>query len=126
MEFILNILNKKIYRGFNGSAGEIGHTALIHSGLPCSCGRSGCWETYASVTALVNQTKIAMHKHPESLMNTLAKERGVHMGRPKYILPNNFEDVVKKYRNKEITNMQAIDILKMNRGTFFKYAKEYK
>lgn len=56
----------------------------------------------------------------------LAKERGVHMGRPKYILPNNFEDVVKKYRNKEITNMQAIDILKMNRGTFFKYAKEYK
>lgn len=56
----------------------------------------------------------------------LAKERGVHMGRPKYILPNNFEDVVKKYRNKEITNMQAIDILKMNRGTFFKYAKKYK
>lgn len=56
----------------------------------------------------------------------LAKERGVHMGRPKYILPNNFEDVVKKYRNKEITNTQAIDILKMNRGTFFKYAKEYK
>ena len=75
------ILNKKIYRGFNGASGEIGHTALIHGGLPCSCGRCGCWETYASVTALVNQTKVAMHKHPESLMNTVAKERGVINGR---------------------------------------------
>lgn len=56
----------------------------------------------------------------------LAKERGVHMGRPKYILPDNFEDVVGKYHRKEITNIEAIDILKMNRGTFFKYAKMYK
>ena len=56
----------------------------------------------------------------------LAKERGVHMGRPKYILPDNFEDVVGKYHRKEITNVEAIGILKMNRGTFFKYAKMYK
>ena len=56
----------------------------------------------------------------------LAKERGVHMGRPKYILPDNFEDVVGKYHRKEITNIEAIGILKMNRGTFFKYAKMYK
>lgn len=75
------ILNKKIYRGFNGAAGEIGHTMLVHGGLPCSCGRSGCWETYASVTALINQTKVAMHKHPESLMNALVKERGTVNGR---------------------------------------------
>ncbi len=56
----------------------------------------------------------------------LAKERGVHMGRPKYILPDNFEDVVGKYHRKEITNIEAISMLKMNRGTFFKYAKMYK
>ena len=53
----------------------------------------------------------------------LAKERGVHMGRPKYVLPDNFNEVVKRYKNKEITNVEAIKILKMNRGTFFKYVK---
>lgn len=53
----------------------------------------------------------------------LAKERGVHMGRPKYVLPDNFNEVVKRYKNKEITNVEAIKILNMNRGTFFKYVK---
>lgn len=56
----------------------------------------------------------------------LAKERGVHMGRPKYVLPENFEEVVEKYKTKEITPNEAIKILNMNRGTFFKYAKMYK
>lgn len=56
----------------------------------------------------------------------LAKERGVHMGRPKYILPSNFKEVVNRYYNKEITNNEAIKILNMARGTFFKYAKMYK
>lgn len=56
----------------------------------------------------------------------LAKERGVHMGRPKYNLPSNFKDVIDKYRAKEINHKEAIAILNMNRGTFFKYAKIYK
>ena len=53
----------------------------------------------------------------------IAKQNGVHLGRPKYKLPNNFEDVVKKYHNKEITNVEAAKKLKMSRGTFLKYAK---
>lgn len=56
----------------------------------------------------------------------LAKERGVHMGRPKYTLPSNFKEVVTRYYSKEITHTTALEILKMNRGTFFKYAKMYK
>lgn len=56
----------------------------------------------------------------------IAKQNGVHLGRPKYKLPNNFEDVVKKYHNKEITNVEAAKKLKMSRGTFLKYAKECK
>jgi DNA invertase Pin-like site-specific DNA recombinase len=56
----------------------------------------------------------------------LAKERGVHMGRPKYILPSNFKEVVMRYYSKEITHVDALKILKMNKGTFFKYAKMYK
>ena len=56
----------------------------------------------------------------------IAKQNGVHLGRPKYKLPKNFEDVVKKYHNKEITNVEAAKKLKMSRGTFLKYAKLYK
>lgn len=56
----------------------------------------------------------------------IAKQNGVHLGRPKYKLPNNFEDIVKKYHNKEITNVEAAKKLKMSRGTFLKYAKLYK
>lgn len=68
------IINNKIYRGFNGAGAELGHITLVHNGLPCSCGKKGCWEAYASVTALISQTKAAMSKYPESLMNTLAKD----------------------------------------------------
>lgn len=56
----------------------------------------------------------------------IAKEKGIHMGRPPYKLPNNFDDIVKKYYNKEITNYEAANVLKMSRGTFLKYAKLYK
>lgn len=56
----------------------------------------------------------------------IAKMKGIHMGRPKYVLPHNFEEIAKMYYRKEITNVQAAKILKMSRGTFFKYAKQYK
>lgn len=75
------IIDNKIFRGFNGAGAELGHFTLMHGGLPCSCGKNGCWEAYASITALINQTKIAMNKYPESLMNTLAKEAGHVSGR---------------------------------------------
>lgn len=53
----------------------------------------------------------------------IAKEKGIHLGRPKYKLPDNFKEIIKQYKNKEITNEEAINILNMNRSTFFKYAK---
>lgn len=51
-----------------------------------------------------------------------ARERGVHLGRPKYVLPDNFDHIAKKYRNNEITNIEAAAILNMNRSTFLKYS----
>ena len=63
------IINGKIYNGFNGAGGEIGHTTLIKDGIKCSCGRKGCWEKYASATALVAQTKVAIKNNPESIMS---------------------------------------------------------
>ena len=75
------VLGGKLFRGFNGAASEAGHMTLIMDGEPCNCGKRGCWEAYASVTALIRQTKAAMEAHPESLMNKDAEERGKISGR---------------------------------------------
>lgn len=66
------IVDDKIYSGCNGVAGEIGHTLLIKNGNLCTCGRHGCFETYASAVALKRQTAQAMRDNPDSLMWTLA------------------------------------------------------
>jgi len=78
------IINKKIYRGFNGAAGELGHTTLVHNGEPCTCGNNGCWEAYASVTALIRQTKEKMAECPDSLMHKLAEKEGKVSGRTSF------------------------------------------
>ncbi len=75
------IIDGKIYKGFNGAGGELGHFILIKDGLQCTCGLKGCWEQYASVTALISQTKAAMEKNPDSLMVKIAEEKGVVNGR---------------------------------------------
>lgn len=69
------ILGGKLLTGVNGAAGEIGHMAIEADGIPCPCGRSGCFEQYASATALVRQTREAMEQDREKtgLLWTLAE-----------------------------------------------------
>ena len=62
------IINKKIYDGTDSKGAELGHTTLILGGNKCSCGRSGCVETYCSATALIKQTKNEMLNNKESKM----------------------------------------------------------
>lgn len=75
------ILDGKVFSGFNFSGAELGHTVIVANGEPCTCGRNGCWEAYASATALINQTRRAMEAHPESKMwqiaDTLDKVNGL-------------------------------------------------
>ena len=75
------IFDGKIWSGFNGAGAEIGHQTLVFGGEPCTCGRRGCLEAYASVTALIRQTKEAMAAHPESMMNEWAEKKGKISGR---------------------------------------------
>ncbi len=51
------VIGGKLYLGSNGVAGELGHVVTHHGGEKCSCGRLGCWEAYASVTALKRMTE---------------------------------------------------------------------
>ena len=62
------IMNGKMLVGHNFAGGELGHSLLIYDGEPCSCGRKGCWEAYASATALIRQTKRKMQERPDSIM----------------------------------------------------------
>lgn len=66
------IIDGKIYGGFNFSGAEVGHIVIEQDGEPCTCGRNGCWEAYASATALVRQTKKAMQENPDSQMWKIA------------------------------------------------------
>lgn len=68
------IINGKIVAGVNNAGGECGHSVIVVDGEPCTCGRKGCWEAYASATALINQTKAAMEQYPDSVMHELVKE----------------------------------------------------
>ena len=62
------IIDGRLYSGHNFAGGELGHTVIEFDGRPCTCGRKGCWEAYASATGLVNITKDEMKKCPDSLM----------------------------------------------------------
>lgn len=62
------VLDSKIFTGFNHAGGELGHATLIAGGRPCTCGRKGCFEAYASATALIAFTKEAMEANPDSKM----------------------------------------------------------
>lgn len=62
------IIGGKIFAGSNYAGAELGHTVICIDGEMCTCGRQGCWEAYASATALIRQTKQAMIKYPESKM----------------------------------------------------------
>lgn len=48
------ILNGELFRGSNYAGSEIGHMSICYNGIPCRCGGYGCWEKYASATAMIN------------------------------------------------------------------------
>jgi predicted NBD/HSP70 family sugar kinase len=43
----------RLLRGAEGFAGEVGHMAIAADGHLCACGRRGCWETVAGLSALL-------------------------------------------------------------------------
>ena len=73
------ILGGKLRGGLASS--EAGHMVIQQGGEQCNCGRRGCWERYASATALIQQTRAAMEAHPESRLYQAAEALGTVDGR---------------------------------------------
>lgn len=70
------IINNSMLTGSNFAGGELGHTVIEMDGEPCSCGRNGCWEAYASATGLIRQTKRKMEACPDSKMWEISQNNG--------------------------------------------------
>lgn len=60
------VINGQIYRGNLYGSGQIGHTIVNPDGAMCDCGRYGCLETVASLTALKKQARIWLKNYPAS------------------------------------------------------------
>ncbi|MFN2531021.1 MAG: ROK family protein [Pyrinomonadaceae bacterium] len=67
------ILNGKLWRGTDGSAGEVGHTTVDpFGGQKCKCGNTGCLEMFASATAIVRMAREELPQYPDSSLVGLA------------------------------------------------------
>ncbi len=79
------IINGKLFEGRECAGAEPGHMVIVADGERCNCGRRGCWEAYASVSALIRQTKAAMEKAPSSLMHEEAAKEGKVSGMTAFV-----------------------------------------
>ena len=66
------VFDGKLIEGYRCAGAELGHITIRKDGLPCSCGRCGCYEKYASTTALISQTRHAMVENLNSEMWRIA------------------------------------------------------
>jgi len=62
------VIDKKIYHGDFGAAGEIGHISIDYNGPKCNCGSYGCIEAYAGNQYLRERVREQLKKHTESKM----------------------------------------------------------
>ena len=62
------VFDGKLIEGYKCAGAELGHITIREGGLPCACGRRGCYERYASATALISQSRHAMVEDLNSLM----------------------------------------------------------
>lgn len=51
------VIGGQLIRGATGASGEVGHVPFVPDGRPCACGANGCWEQYASGTALTRAAR---------------------------------------------------------------------
>ena len=71
------IVDGRLLLGRKGMAGEIGHMIVDPNGPVCNCGAHGCWEAFASGTALTRNAQQAQATAPDSLLHRWAQARSL-------------------------------------------------
>lgn len=67
------IINGKIYRGFSGVAGELGHMQVVPDleAIQCGCGQMGCLETVSSATGIIRMARDAVERGDRTTLSLL-------------------------------------------------------
>lgn len=65
------IIEEKLYHGFEGRSGEIGHTTLYPDGIACPCGNKGCLEQYCSQSSVLNAYRKVMNNELLTIDNLI-------------------------------------------------------
>ena len=63
-------------RGAYGFAAELGHLRVVPDGEPCGCGQRGCWEQYASGSALTREARRGAEQRPDAAAALIAAAGG--------------------------------------------------
>lgn len=100
------VLDGRLLLGNNGFAGELGHTMIGQDGPLCSCGRFGCWESYASGTSIARFAAEAAERK-FSLMTELAAQDGTTIGAKHLFKAASLGDVVASIVVDEVTSYIA-------------------
>lgn len=66
------VLDSRLIRGAWGIAAELGHLRMVPEGRPCGCGQLGCWEQYASGTALLRSARALVSADPVAAAGLIA------------------------------------------------------
>jgi glucokinase-like ROK family protein len=70
------IARGEIYRGSDGTAGDVGHICVDYNGPICHCGNKGCLEAMAAGPAIAEQGIRAVNAGESKIMSDLMQENG--------------------------------------------------
>ncbi|MCM5527712.1 ROK family protein [Parasegetibacter sp. NRK P23] len=65
------VLNRSLFRGQEGFAGEFSHIPLFQNGKMCSCGKTGCLETETSLLVIIEKAKKELEAGRTSMMQLM-------------------------------------------------------
>jgi glucokinase len=68
------ILDGKVWRGFLGMAGELGHIVVAENGSRCACGGQGCLESESSASAIVRKAREALADNRSPALSRAAQQ----------------------------------------------------
>ena len=63
------VLNRRLWRGMNSLAGEVGHSSTYSDGARCYCDSHACWEVHASTTRLLHDVRTSSIAHNDERLH---------------------------------------------------------